>query len=262
MFAFDIETGPLADERLRELCPPFEPPAHPGEFDERAVKLGNLKDAAKIKEKIDAARQSHADAVSRYSADVAAAAAKHYAEFASRAALDATTGHVVAIGFIRGELKTPLLIDCDGDKELHGLRAFWGEIEDLQGSETQIVGFNVQHFDLPFLVRRSWILGVKIPTSIIRDGRYWSKRIVDLMQVWTFGGRDLIKLDKLAIALGLQGKCKEANGEQTSGADFHRLWRENRAAAETYLRRDVMLCVEIGQRLGVCCGDGAAEDVW
>ena len=68
---FDLETGPLAESELSALLPPFDP---------AEVKTGNLKDPAKIAEKI------------------AEAEANHRRDFIERAALDPLTGRVVAIG--------------------------------------------------------------------------------------------------------------------------------------------------------------------
>jgi hypothetical protein len=73
MIAFDIETGPLPDEQLKAIFQPPPPPPHPGEFDAGAVKLGNLKDAAKIAEKIESAKAAHESAVASHAADVARA---------------------------------------------------------------------------------------------------------------------------------------------------------------------------------------------
>src|SRR5476651_2330269 len=70
---FDLETGPLAESELSALLPPFDP---------ADVKTGNLKDPAKIAEKI------------------AEAEANHKRDFIERAALDPLTGRVLAIGVI------------------------------------------------------------------------------------------------------------------------------------------------------------------
>ena len=70
---FDVETGPLAESELSALLPPFDP---------AEVRTGNLKDPAKIAEKI------------------AEAEANHRREFFDRAALDPLTGRVVAIGML------------------------------------------------------------------------------------------------------------------------------------------------------------------
>lgn len=255
--AFDIETGPLGDDRLLELCPPAVLPVHPGVFDSTAVKVGNLKDHDKIREKIEAARQAHQDAVDSYGEACEAARAKSFADFKDKAALDATTGRVVAIGMAEYD-GVSSIIDCDGPgmpalapalAEGDGIAAFWQAIEKCMRDQMPIVGFNILHFDLPFLVRRSWMLGIPVPMGV-RKGRYWADSFIDLMQVWGFYGRDMVKLNTVALALGLGGKVTEANGEAVSGADFHRLWRENRLAAEAYLRQDVQLCSSIAMRIG------------
>lgn len=254
--AFDIETGPLGDDRLLELCPPAVLPVHPGVFDPAAVKVGHLKDPGKIREKIEAARQAHQDAVDSYGEACEAARVKAFADFKDKAALEATTGRVVAIGMAEyGGI--PSIIDCDGTggwpalglAEGDGIAAFWQMIEKYMRDQMPIVGFNIMHFDLPFLVRRSWMLGIPVPMGV-RKGRYWADSFIDLMQVWGFYGRDMVKLNTVAMALGLGGKVTEADGVAVSGADFHRLWRENRAAAEVYLQQDVQLCISIAIKIG------------
>src|SRR3974377_2351197 len=70
---FDVETGPLAQSELSALLPPFDP---------AEVKTGNLKDPAKIAEKL------------------AEAEVNHRRNFFENAALDPLTGRVVAIGML------------------------------------------------------------------------------------------------------------------------------------------------------------------
>lgn len=59
MLCFDIETCPLSEEVVLAAAGEFIPPPHPGEFDPGSVKLGNLKDQAKIEAKIAEARAAH-----------------------------------------------------------------------------------------------------------------------------------------------------------------------------------------------------------
>jgi hypothetical protein len=123
--AFDIETGPLADEILLKLCPEFVAPPRPGEFDAAAVKYGNTKDPAKRAEKLAQCQADHALAVKDYDTNLAVAQADHFAKFKSEAALSAATGHIVAIGtLIDGDAHA---IDCDGgdEAEIDGLRHWW-----------------------------------------------------------------------------------------------------------------------------------------
>ena len=258
---FDIETAPLDDVALAALCPPYEPPEKPGEFDPAAVKCGNLKDAAKIKEKIDAARAAHELAVRDHDITVAKGAAEHFAKFRDKAALDATTGRVVAIG-ISPCLITGVganIIDCDGHKEASGLRLFWSWAALNLEVQRPMLGFNIHNFDLPFLRQRSWILGVTVPHGVM-NGRYPNPLFIDVMKEWTcHQSGKFVKLNTVALACGLSGKASGSftlpSGEivDVDGANFYRVWRrpECRDLATQYLMQDIALPGLIAQRMGV-----------
>jgi len=242
---WDIETGPLDDETLRRLCPPFEPPPHPGEFDAAAVKCGNL-GADKARAKIEEKRREHKAAVASYAADCERLKVEHFQKFKGDAALDATTGHVVAIGVMVGQ-KT--IINCDDEER--GLRIFWAVVTGNILAGRPMVGHNIHGFDLPFCFNRSRILGVQVPMGVRQNGR-WNPLFVDLQREWTFGAYgEYVSLNTLAAAFGLAGKVDEVDGVAVSGAEFHRLWRENRKVAEAYLMRDLELPAELAVRMGV-----------
>jgi len=247
MLYFDLETGPLPAEMLRDICPPYERPPHPGAFDPAAIKTGNLKDPAKIREKIAAAEAAHLQAVASYETDCIQGEQGHFAKFCEEAALHATTGHVVAIGLLVDDDETPTIIDCDGELEEEGIKTFWGCMED---AGPPFVGFNNKGFDFKFLILKSWMLGIRVPGGLRRGARYWTDDVVDLMEMWMFGP-GYISLDEVAKLLGFEGKKREVNGVEVSGKDFHWLWRDHREAAAEYLRQDVMLCVRIANAMGV-----------
>ena len=120
-----------------------------------------------------------------------------------------------------------------------------------QRSDARLVGFNCVGFDIPFLVRRSWFHGIAVPESLFeRGGRYLSPRIVDLMLLWGIGNREYVKLNTLAIFLGIGGKP-----EGVSGADFGALWTsgnaESRGIAMDYLRNDLDMTWKLAERMGV-----------
>lgn len=251
---WDIETGPLDDETLAKLCPPFDPPPHPGDFDASAVRCGNL-GADKARAKIEEKRKEHEAAVRDYAANCERLKVEHFAKFKANAALDATTGHVVAIGYA-GPNGDGDPINCDGGphEEGDGLAEFWGRVVNCFINQRPMIGFNTSGFDLPFVVRRSWILGVPVPHGVgKRLGRswVWNDLFIDLMQAWTFGAREFVSLNTLAAAFGLAGKVDEVDGVAVSGAEFHRLWKENRKVAEAYLMRDLELPAELAVRMGV-----------
>lgn len=202
---FDIETGPLPDAELMPLMPEFEAP-------------GNIKDPAKIAAAIEAKKK----------------------DWIENAALDAVTGRVLAIGLMIDEA---FVIISEPATEAEMLYEFWDAIKS-NGDIHNLVGFNCFLFDLPFLMKRSWKLGVPIPAGI-RWGRRWNERIIDLREVWQCGDRQAHgSLAVIAKHLGV--------GEKTgSGAEFAKLWSEDRAKAEAYLKNDLALTSAIFRKLVV-----------
>lgn len=251
MLVWDIETGGLPDTELSAICPEYERPPHPGEFDPASVKVGNLGEA-KAKEKVDAAREAHKLAVAGYDAACQQGAEQHFANFKANAALSATTGRVLAIGFQSADNGKFAIEDGGGD-EAALLAKFWTKYRSCRAGDRprSMVGCNIFQFDLPFVVRRSWILGVEIPDTVIRDGRFWDAMVfVDLRNVWLLGQRwnDCeSSLDTMARALG----CGSKNGH---GAEFARLWNgtaEERNQAVAYLKNDLAMTAAVAKRLGV-----------
>ncbi len=213
---FDIETGPLPETELAALVPPFDP---------AEVKTGNLKDPDKI------------------AAKLAEAEANHRRDFFEKAALDPLTGRVVAVGLLYPDSGEFVVIGHED--EAATLREFWEVTKGEMGRINQMVGFNSNAFDLPFLIRRSWRHRVAVPFGI-RRGRYWSDEMVDLRDAWQLGDRQARgSLDTIAKHLGVGTK----NG---SGAEFAALWQTDRAKATEYLRNDLQLTARIADALGCC----------
>ncbi len=231
---FDIETGPRPWNEIEQF---FEPPQPPGEFDESAVKYGNAKKPETRAPILAKAKEDHAAAVAAYPATVEAAKA----EFIDRAALSPITGRVLAVG-LRRLGGPPIIIGHDNEAAL--LANWWQIAASVIESGEQIVGFNSNGFDLPFLVRRSWMLGVDIPAGMM-DGRPFHRSFVDLMQVWGCGAREFVKLDVLAAVFGVTRKSG-------SGAEYAKLWAEDREAALEYLATDLLVTCELARKMRVC----------
>lgn len=248
MLIFDIETGPQPLDQILTLAKPFSPPQHPGEFDERSVKIGNLKDQSKIAEKIEAARAAHSQSVANHGQDVERAREDHASTLVENAPLNPVYGRVLAIGYYSVE-KSKYGID-DSVDESQLLTKFWQTYSQMRSVARKIVGANIFGFDLPFLVRRSWILGVDVP-STIRNGRYWDSLFVDVRDVWLLGqqwGNCESSLDHIAKALGCDGKPEGIDGSQ-----FWKLWSEpaTKQQAIDYLVNDLRMTWEVCQRIGV-----------
>lgn len=249
---WDIETGPLDRDYLLTNCEPFDPlavklPDPPGEFDAAAVKYGNTKDEAKRAAKLEEARAAHSKAAADYPAlceqKLTEARAAHESKIMDRAALSAETGRVLTIGcFLPGD--DEYLIPADD--ELTIIRSFW--LMFASTPNARWVGFNTDNFDLPFMVRRSWLLGIPVPPEIVMDRgrRYWHPSFVDLLARWRLGVyQDSISLNRLGKYLGVGSK----NG---NGKDFAGLWRDDRTAAITYLKNDLELTYQCARRMSVC----------
>jgi len=249
---WDIETGPLDDELVAKFSPQFTPPPHPGEFNPASVKVGNLKDQAKIAAKIEEARAAHADAAANYEMTVASAKATHLASCIANAALSPLTGRVLAIGF---QTEKGVAIEDGGGDEEDLLNRFWAMVAKCRavaGGPKKMVGANIFGFDLPFLMRRSWILQVDPPSSVI-TGRYFSPMFIDLCEVWLcgqrFGSGISASLDTMARALGVGEKPADV-----TGADFAKLWggtAEEKWMAVGYLKNDLAMTSRVAERLGV-----------
>lgn len=207
MIVFDIETGPLPTAELEDRIPKFEAPS-------------NYKDETKI----------------------AAAIMQKRLDWIEKAALDATTGQILAIGVLN--TTTGALHFLTGD-EREIIAAFSGVIMQSGGGGVPLAGWNIFGFDLPFIVRRAWILGVPLP-HWIRQGRCWDRCFVDLMDVWSLGNKEQrVSLDVAAGSLGIGRKSG-------SGAMFASLWNgtdEERAFALNYLENDLRLTAGVGERI-------------
>ena len=169
-------------------------------------------------------------------------------ETGSRAALKATTGEVALIGFA----------DDDGDYQHHdcspeeegevgGLKSFLVGLDDRFRDKGLIcIGHNSVRFDVPFIIRRSLILGVEVPDWIINDlNQYRRKLMKDTMLYWQFGDRQHNEsLERLCGAFGIA--VKES---PVTGATFYEWWAKDKPEAITYNKNDVLAVRELSKRM-------------
>jgi hypothetical protein len=251
MLIFDIETGPLPDEQLREQYVPLDESTIEGlvqgEFDPASVKCGNLKDPAKIQAKIDEARAAFEAAKANAPQIIAAAKEKHWQEFVASAALSPLTGSILVIGYHATE-KGVTLIDEGNEPDL--IVRFWTKYEECRAAGRKMVGHCIALFDVPFLVRRSWMNDIPVPSTVFDKGRWLdSTTLVDTNSLWQCGTRDSVQLGLLGRAFGVGGKL-----DGVEGADFARLYfgsPEEKSQAIAYSRRDVELTAQVAIRMGL-----------
>lgn len=208
IIVWDVETAPRPEAEIAHLMPQFSPPA-------------NYKNPELIQGWLDSAK----------------------AKWLSEAALSPISGRIDAIGIAtinqQGVIQYNINLNENGSAAMESdlIRDFWAMT--VVKNTVEWVGFNCMEFDLPYLVRRSWNLGI-IPPQAIRSGRYWADQFVDLLDVWRMGNRqEYISLDRLAKFLGLPGKKED-------GSMFHKL---EPAQKRAYLENDLKLTMNIAQRL-------------
>ena len=205
---FDIETVPQDEARLLALAPEFTAP-------------GNLKDPEKI----------------------AAAIAKKRADYLADAALNWKTAEIVLIG--AGDDVEIQSFTGESEKELVGnfLNLLGGEL----GDAVVAGGHNVKAFDLPMLINRARVHGLKIPRTVFtfwRGRPQWNENIFDTLEILSFGKSfDGNGVDDVARVFGLPPKLGH-------GGDFPLLWRADREGAIAYNRRDVEIEIEIARICG------------
>jgi cell wall-associated NlpC family hydrolase len=223
-YYMDIETGPAPAEVLADLMP---------DFDETEVKTGNLKDEAKIKEKITAAREAHERG------------------WFEKAALSPVTGRVLCVGVVLPIGEVTVIGEDAGVEEADIVSDAMAWIDtivhNIGGDVTSskfVIGHNIKGFDLPFLIRRAWALGVPVPRDLLM-GRYWSDVVIDTMERWGCGiHQERISLDSLARFFGVGQKSE-------CGKDFHVWWDRDRAKAIQYLKNDLTLTEACFKRMTV-----------
>lgn len=219
---FDIETAPQDTDKLLANLSPFNP---------EEVKVGNIKDPELIKAKIASAKE------------------KHEKDYIAKAALSAATGRVVAIG-LKFEDGWEMVSSTDEANEHKLLEQFWAlftKHNDGHGV-TDFIGHNIYDFDLPFLVRRSWVKGVKVPYGIYThkgNRTFWNDHFVDTRSAWMLGQREgLSNLDLL-------GRLLHGAGKNGDGAQFYELMLTDPQKAKEYLHNDLVLTEAIAKKIGL-----------
>ncbi len=101
---------------------------------------------------------------------------------------------------------------CD---EAQLLQAFWA----LAAAAETIVTFNGRGFDVPFLIGRSLVHGVRVPVDLLAD-RYSLQHHCDLMRALTGGERapGPLSLDLVCFGLGIASPKGEMDGSMVAGA--------------------------------------------
>lgn len=79
------------------------------------------------------------------------------------------------------------------------------------------VGHNVRGFDMPYIVKRSIVNGVKVPRAFhFHSLKPWESPLIDTQEVWRFGGWNTAKLGLIAEILGIPSPKQDLEGSMVS----------------------------------------------
>ena len=168
---------------------------------------------------------------------IAAYVEKKRQEYVEKAALSPVTGRVLAIGIKSVK---------DGQGGFEGaedylLAEVWKDFR--LNSEAQWGGHNTHNFDWPFLIKRSWKLGISVPSGI-KDGRWYRANLRDTMEMFCGGSYgERISLDRLARFFGVGSKGGK------SGAHFAETYHNDKKAAIEYLYNDLDMTQAVYERM-------------
>ena len=233
--AFDIETEALDREWIISLTKPFKP------FIPARVKTGDCRTPENAAAKVALAKAKHEAEEQTY-----------FDHAVERGALTPETGRVLSVGFWDPHDKPQLLLphvfqpSNPDEIERRMIEAFWARWQGIMENQGLLLSWNGAGFDLPFLIRRSWILGVSIPRWV-RRGKFFHDSHIDLMQTWVgHVPNQFIKLDLASRVLKIGSKCdQEVSGGQF--AIYYRAGGEKRDMAIKYALRDLELTCRVGE---------------
>ena len=176
-------------------------------------------------------------------------------EAIAKTSFDGATGHVCCIGwaFDDGKVQSEFISKMENEASL--LRVIMSSI-DAEASRTNygsptLIGHNVINFDIRFLWQRAIVLGVQMPSWFPRDPKPWGNDVFDTMTAFA-GSRNMIGMDRLCEALGMDGK-----GE-IDGSMVAKLWDEGEyQTIADYCAADVERTRSIHRRMQIAYGEAA-----
>lgn len=156
-------------------------------------------------------------------AKIAAHIAEKKAEQIANAALDPDLASVEAISwFVHGfDPTVNILGDSDLPNECNLIRRFWEMFNHCQG---YCVGYNILGFDLPFLLRRSFALGIKPGRWMPNLAKFRVEPVTDLYAI-LYGWGPGKGLKWISRRYGLKNLVPDLDGSQVATMDRETLRR-------------------------------------
>lgn len=175
-------------------------------------------------------------------------------EAIARTSFDGAAGHICCIGWAVGEGKVRSASVLRIEDERSVLQAALAEMDKVSESwePVRVIGHNVVNFDIRFIWQRAIVLGIRMPAWFPRDPKPWSNEVFDTQTAFA-GSRGTIGMDRLCLALGMDGKG------DVDGSMVAQMWTDGRHEdIATYCRADIERTRAIHRRMMVVFGEEMA----
>jgi predicted PolB exonuclease-like 3'-5' exonuclease len=145
-----------------------------------------------------------------------------------------------------GELKKMSYFNSDEKVLLEEVNKLLGRVN---GTGFSLCGHNVKNFDIPMLIKRMMINGIK-PSSILPnyDTKPWEVRAIDTKEVWQSGQFGaLSSLELMCVSMGIPTpKSDEISGDKV----HHLFWNENKYdLIKEYCEKDVDVLFQVIKKI-------------
>ena len=122
-------------------------------------------------------------------------------------------------------------------------------IPKLTSTRRNYCGHNIKGFDFPYIIRRSIVHGVHLPTNFnIYNIKPWDLNyILDTMEIWKSGayGLGCVSLQAIASALGVGNPKEEMSGDMVSTVYYNNSDSQRLEKIGTYCSNDTVMCAKV-----------------
>lgn len=110
---------------------------------------------------------------------------------------------------------------------------------------TYICGYNIKRFDIPWLIKKFFQYGYKIPKCLDPNKKPWELNIYDFADMWKNSAIDYCTLDEVSYALNIESPKKILSGDKVHYA----YWRGDIDLISRYCEADVQCLIDIAKKI-------------
>jgi hypothetical protein len=104
------------------------------------------------------------------------------------------------------------------------------------------VGHNIKGFDLPYIIKRSLINNLTVPTAFhLHKQKPWENCLLDTQDVWKFGGWNSAKLGLISELLGIPSPKDAMSGPEVN--EYY--WNDRLEEIKVYCEKDIQATANV-----------------